>query len=67
MVLDKVNSQLSRYPYYTLFTSIVLHTINFQFLSRSRPKEGNSFIQFLWIAWCIMGNVKMVYGETPLF
>lgn len=62
MVLDKVNSQLSRYPFYILFTSIVLHIHCFQFLLRSRPKEDNSFIQFLWIAcvlwvmwkWCMI-------------
>lgn len=62
MVLDKVNWQLSRSPYYTLFTFIVLHIHCFLFLLRSRPKEDNSFIQFLWIAcvlwvmwkWCMI-------------
>ena len=53
MVLDKVNLQLSRSPYYTLFTFIVLHIHCFQFLLRSRSKEDNSFIQFLWIA-CVL-------------
>ena len=62
MVLDKVNWQLSRSSYYTLFTFIVWHIHCFQFLPRSRPKEDNSFIQFLWIAcvlwvmwkWCMI-------------
>ena len=66
MVLDKVNWQLSRSSYYTLFTFIVWHIHCFQFLPRSRPKEDNSFIQFFMDSMCIMGNVKMVYDKTPL-